>query len=402
MITEKEYLRRKPDAKIFYTSDKYYLDLANTLDRVWADSGLFNHIPEQGRKEVVLNLIGYMLDIVADMGLWRAFTTECMNLYGRPVPFYTPAENHINLELNRCDVEFMIWYSMTFLTSESAQPIYPQSDELKSLSTLLYDTMEKAYDDAPAPEGLVVTKSLDIYDTEDVDEIARLGHWLFWSSYLLVPSFMSNLAVIMQQGTEGNRDKLLNAMHEAQASVPTGPLALFLREWVWLILQGKMPTERRNTVKDDDETDQHPYYAPFLRANNGNVLAFFDDYKEMNRFLGKALGWDPEADNLPQLKNNHDFVLMVNPDKGMLIARDVARCIAAPGNKLYDPEYAAAHSFELLTVKGRCPVDLTLYCLDNELLPDLHWPGVEGSHHFTAQNADFIARCFLLQYYRAD
>ena len=79
----------------------------------------------------------------------------------------------------------------------------------------------------------------------------------------------------------------------------------------------------------------------------------------------------------------------------------MARCLAHPRNPLYDKEYAINQDFSLLIDRGRCPIDLSTFALQESLLPDLRWPGQPDSARLVAENADFIARCFLLQYYRA-
>jgi hypothetical protein len=54
----------------------------------------------------------------------------------------------------------------------------------------------------------------------------------------------------------------------------------------------------------------------------------------------------------------------------------------------------------LLTRRGLAPIDLTLYALDNALLPEIQWGGDGGV--LSKTDADFVARCYLLQYYRAE
>lgn len=121
----------------------------------------------------------------------------------------------------------------------------------------------------------------------------------------------------------------------------------------------------------------------------------------MNSFLIDTLGWEKGEKHLPQLQGDKDFVLLVHPDKGMLVARNVSRCIAAPQNPSYDREYARKHAFDLLTVRGLCPRDLLAYCLDRGWLPDAAFPGSDDTR-LVADNADFIARCYLQHYYTAD
>ena len=92
---------------------------------------------------------------------------------------------------------------------------------------------------------------------------------------------------------------------------------------------------------------------------------------------------------------------MVDPKKGMLLARNIAKCIASPHNQLYDKEYALRHAMDLLTERGCCPGDLLRYVCNKGWLPDALFPGTDDSD-LVKHNWDFIARCYLQQYYRGD
>ena len=101
------------------------------------------------------------------------------------------------------------------------------------------------------------------------------------------------------------------------------------------------------------------------------------------------------------MKNEQDFVLLVNPAKGMLLAKNVAKCIADPGNPLYDKAYANIMAIELLAVRGKCPADLLSYIEENDWLPDAQFPG-SGDTELVRRHWDFIARCYLQEFYRGD
>lgn len=399
MITQKQYLQRKIDATRFYDSDAFYLSLAYAICEAWeADTThpFADRDSQIVRQEVALNLTGYMMDVVADLGLWRAFTTHCRTLYGVPVPFYNH-DNYIDFELNRADVRFMTWYSLCFMGDPGENPLYPLDGNIIALADRFYEIMEERYDEAPRPEGMMKTNELEMHDPDDAEDIQTLGQWIFWSSYLTVPCFKTNMAMIYSQSKPDDKRGLLQIMGQAQMELPTGPLALYLREWIWLIVEGKLPPKPRN----EKQQEEHPYFKPFTNANGGEKIAFFNDYRKLNQFLGKALGWDPDADNLPQLRDTQDFTLLTNAHKGLLIGRNVAQCFKTSLNEFYNAEYARENDFKLLTKRGFCPIDLTTFALENNLLPDLIWPQQPDSHEVTTANADFIARCFLLQYYRA-
>ena len=121
----------------------------------------------------------------------------------------------------------------------------------------------------------------------------------------------------------------------------------------------------------------------------------------MNRFFIDGMGWESGKEHLSMAKGAADYVLLVNHDKGMLMARGLARCISDSENPLYDNGYARDHAFELISVRGLCPGDLLQYIFEHDWLPDAVFPGTDD-RLTVAANRDFIARCYLQQYYRGD
>ena len=76
-ITIKEFMLKQPNYPEVAESDKYYIILANRLAKLLDNSRLLVNTPEQVRKDVVLAVVGYYQDIVADAGIWRSFSTMC-------------------------------------------------------------------------------------------------------------------------------------------------------------------------------------------------------------------------------------------------------------------------------------------------------------------------------------
>ena len=108
---------------------------------------------------------------------------------------------------------------------------------------------------------------------------------------------------------------------------------------------------------------------------------------------------ETEGGHLSHLAGKKNFILYVTPYKGMLIASDIAQCVCDPANPCYDPQAARRDALSLLTVPGRCPIDLLIYLCENRLLPDARF--ADGDSALVAENWDFIARCLLQDYYRA-
>ena len=190
--------------------------------------------------------------------------------------------------------------------------------------------------------------------------------------------------------------------------MPTGPLALFLHEWIsilsdntdWKAIKGLFTEEP--VLPPHIAAANEKIYRDFTEGTDGTSIVYLNGYGELRRFLVDTLHWqDDDNHTLPQMKAHRNFILMTNPAKGILLAKDICEYIADKNNPMYDHSLAQANAFRLLTEESLCPPDLLTYCIRNGLLPDASLP--EGKNTDLVQkNLDFIARHALLYYYRGD
>lgn len=397
-ITLKEFMLRQPDFPNVSETDEFYLGLANRLLVETAETSFCRQLPESLVKRIALTLVDYLQDIIADAGLWRSFVDANRSLYGWSVPFHEESEGYIDYELNREDIRFLVWYVVAMLWEEK-RAIYPHDAELLDFADKCFSILDVEYDEAPVNGSFNLSRGLEFSDPEDREAIYHLGNWLFLHSYLLTPAFALTLQDIMGEigPDEKEADTKLNGLlEEAMMQNTTGPLALFTPEWVYLMIESRLPKE------NEPDTDEiHPYYKAFVKATGGKDIAYFGSYEAMNDFFISALGWERGVEHLAQAKGAHDYILMVNKKKGMLMARNIARCISDSANPLYDRNYAAEHAFELLSVRGLCPGDLLKRVLKEGWLPDARFPHSDDPE-LVKRNNDFIARCYLQLYYRGD
>lgn len=398
MISMEQFLLRQPAAPEVTETDPYYLALANRLVDIAKDKGLFPGYPEKVVERCAMAVTGYYQDVICDAGIWRSFITECRNLYGHDMPFYESGEDYMDYELNRSDVRFMVWYSLA-MNFEERRKLYPYDTEVMRGADEWWSELDRVYDESPMPVDYRLTHELEIHAEEDSDAIYRLSNWLFMHCYLMTPAYAMTLSEIVSQfdlSKDENLGGFQQRMEQSMAEDPTGPLALFLSEWLYLIIEGKLRQPKTTAPKEE-----HKYYKAFTAATGGEIIRFFPDYASLNRFFIEALGWAEGQEHLAHMKGEEDFILMVNPEKGMLLAKNIAKCIKAPGNMMYNEEYARRHAIDLLTERGCCPADLLKYVCENGWLPDAMFPGSDD-RKVVADNWDFIARCYLQQYYRGD
>lgn len=379
------------------STDVYYFNLAVRLVKIAEEEGLMKTFHSAVIERAALCVIGYYQDAIADAGLWHGFTDECRRLYGAPVPFYEISEDYIDYELNPEDVGFMVWYAIAMYSDNRS--LYPYDPRIVRLASLWYDVLESTYEEAPVPEGYHLAHELEVHAEEDREMILRLGSWLFLHSWLLTPAFaLTNAEIISGMSSRGeSREAIAEALQEAVKTNPTGPLALYLSEWVSLTINHKLPSRRERK----EQREAHPSFKAMMEETGGLPVKFIEGYDALNRYLIDVLGWKAGEEHLSQLKSHRDFILMSNPEKGLLVATDIARCVAAPQNHIYDKRYASLHAIELLTERGACPHDLLAYIYEMGWLPDAKFPGSED-YDLVSRWHDFIERCYLQLYYRGD
>lgn len=401
-LSFQQFELRQPSFPEERPTDKHYYDLCCHLIEVCRRSGLVDDYHPAVVNRAMLALVGYVQDVVSDAGLWHAFTDWCRKYYGRPVPFYDCGrDDYIDYELNLADVRFMVWYGLS-MYSDLKRVESPKSENLMMLGKILYDELERSYDELPMPDGYVFGRELELHDEDDRETILELGHWLFMNSWLLTPAYALTLTAILQEVNEQQLDEgaIRKRMEQSMNEDPTGPLALYLGEWVELMIEGKIREHKAGQGGEVAPVTEHPYYAKMMDKYKDNI-AYFADYKALQEFFIGVLGWDADEQHLPQLMNGRDFVVMADRGKGLLLAMGVARCIADPHNELYDKDYAKINSIRLLTERGLCPPDLRTRIIADGWLPDAQFPGSDDTE-LVKDNADFIARCYLGLYYRGD
>ncbi|MCH5226552.1 MAG: DUF3843 family protein [Muribaculaceae bacterium] len=400
MISKEQFLLRQPAAPEVTETDPYYLTLCNRLVDFARENNLFPSYPEKVVERCALTLIGYYQDVICDAGIWRSFITECRRLYNFTVPFYSQEDDYVDFELNEADVKFMVWYSLS-MNYEPRRVCNPFDPELLEGAEKWYRELEKVYDESPLPVDYRLVHELEIHAEEDRPAIMKLANWLFLHCYLMTPAYALTLSEIASEYDLSSEDGILEMQKRLDISMwrdPTGPLALYLGEWLYLIIESKPAPEQQG---GEEEKGPHKYYTSFTSYTQGKTMEFFSSYEDLNKFFIEALGWAQGEEHLPQIKGDSDFILMVDEQKGMLLARNIAKCIASPDNPLYDKEYAQNHAMDLLTERGCCPADLLKVICENGWLPDAHFPGSDD-YNIVMKYWDFISRCYLQQYYRGD
>lgn len=240
-ITVKEFMQLQPGYPRVADTDKYYYVIAVHLCRAWDKCGALIDIDEQARHRVVLALIGYYQDIVADAGLWRTFTMLHRSQYGSSLPHYETTDDYIDYELNFDDVRYLIWHILDVSPEVSTVP-NPHDEELLVLSRAMHEVLDYDYEHAPVPVELTMLTGIDLNDEQDAQATYELAHWFYWRSYLMTGNAISATHEAMPQAQEiiSRNDKsdatpLLHDLNDrimATRAATAGPISMPLAQWL--------------------------------------------------------------------------------------------------------------------------------------------------------------------------
>ncbi|MGN0214689.1 MAG: DUF3843 family protein [Muribaculaceae bacterium] len=406
-ITVKDYMKMQPNYPKVADSDKFYLQMAMQLDSAMEQAKPQLPLTNAIKRDIALAVTGYYQDIVADCGIWRSFITIHKEFYGKCLPFYTLSDEYCESELNKEDIQFIIWYVIE-CQSDTQGLLSPFNTEIVRLADIFFNILDADYLTAPSPTEYTMAMDVELDNIGQVQSIFELSSWLFWNSYLMRHAAIAAIneakeeakEIIAKHPNPNDATPHLSDLNDrVMLSNPTGPLALTVGEWLKMIVEGEMP-------KPDDDTTTvgkpHKFYTQLTHATAGSPIAFFDSYDALESFLSDDMGWgNAPQGHLPHLRHFDNFVVYGTPARGILIAHDVAQYIRHSQNPCYDPVAADKHGYKLLTERGSCPIDLIKYVFTNHLVPDIRLP-YDKNGDITTFNWDFLARLYQQRYYRPD
>lgn len=222
-----------------------------------------NDIPQSGLKLIATNLALYLEDVVADAGIFRAFTTEMKSRYGKYLPFFEIDESqYFQDEPNIEDVRLLIWYYM--LIVQHGNVGNPESPVLGQMTDAAYKVIDEQFEKVP------VNESLKAYFSEakfisDFYLQRQVLSWLCSSCYLtFAPQYADilnqNARQFFQQRVALNPDQAFYLADSLISFVHThGPLKLTSPEWLAMILRANGNDKAADIVAQQRFMDLNMY-----------------------------------------------------------------------------------------------------------------------------------------------
>ena len=166
-------------------TDFYYTQLANRVYAIISESAQtdFSDRLSDNECQVQLSCIltCYFEDVIAQTGMFRAFTRTYSSRFGKPLPFYSVGEEYLPEEINTEDVRFLIWHFLVQMCDGDI-PSSPADAGIARLAGKVMELFDAAYE--TAPENKKLKEYFLVPDNTDLYVLQSKFFWLGTESYL--------------------------------------------------------------------------------------------------------------------------------------------------------------------------------------------------------------------------
>lgn len=233
-ITAKDIADRHP-LHLRASSDNDYALVGNKiLKRVQQYQFMDLNLEEV--REIVLRLTLYFEDVVSDLGIWRSFTSWCLEHYGKYLPFYEidDSEYHQD-EPHLEDCMLITWYAFSDIMPNGVH--YPFNKLITTLSTEAFTVMDEEFENV-AINGELKTFFEKADFTTDFYNQRKMLEWLFLECYL-THTFDNNHILEQYEADFPNwsqSQRAYAAICRVVYNQKIGPLALHTKDYLSMIL----------------------------------------------------------------------------------------------------------------------------------------------------------------------
>lgn len=176
-VSEKEWTKTHP-VMMKCGSDRYYANLANTLQNAFIKLNLPLIIPDNLIYEISMTLSAYLEDLVSGVGVWNSVKSLYRKQYGAWLPFFDC--NHADYfedDLNIEDIKFLVWQAWCRCGQQIEYTYSPLSEAVNIMAAIAYNILIDKFDEAPQCTR-VVDQINKIFEDGDYYEVRKLGVWL--------------------------------------------------------------------------------------------------------------------------------------------------------------------------------------------------------------------------------
>ncbi len=231
-------------------TDLYYIQLANRVYAAVSEYAEAADVPQlearEERVQLSCILTCYFEDVIAQAGLFKAFTAEHARRYGKPLPFYYESDEYVADEINTDDVRFLVWHFFVQMC-DGDLPSSPADVRISGLAEKVMEIFDAEYE--TAPENKKLKEFFDIPADADLYALQAKFFWLGTESYLFFSDgigLQSAIEASLQQVKESDRlmdiPAFVNIMcNDFAYNNVTELLGLSSAAWLAIILGEKHP-----------------------------------------------------------------------------------------------------------------------------------------------------------------
>lgn len=256
-IFMQEWMVARP-YRVADSADVYYIGIANKVAAIVKSEISDSTVTDHHRRYIGLFMASWFEDVISNIGVWKAFTDECLKRYGTRVPLYPVGEDYYTDEVNEADVHFLLWHYLQVLCNDR-KVISPEDPQINAAAKEVYALLTAEYETAPENESLQQAFYGYTY-TESEESIARYFDFLRWFHFrsFLNCENMDRLQQKMEKEAaaqnrmmmEGNGALLQHIlMTDSELSDRFDLLSLTSPEWLARIGEGRPETKAWASVK---------------------------------------------------------------------------------------------------------------------------------------------------------
>ncbi|MCU6769434.1 DUF3843 family protein [Barnesiella propionica] len=170
-------------------TDFYYTTLANKACESISNrmGGIYEedvlYLSSEERKELSCMLLCYFEDIISQAGMFAALVRIHEERFGTPLPFFRITEDYVKGEINKEDLQFLIWHYYMQLNNLDF-PFSPLTPLFSDMAEDVMALLEPEYETAPENDKLQAFFHVDDKEASDIYALHSKFFWLGTESYL--------------------------------------------------------------------------------------------------------------------------------------------------------------------------------------------------------------------------
>ncbi|MGL4331890.1 MAG: DUF3843 family protein [Bacteroidales bacterium] len=141
----------------------------------------------------------------------------------------------------------------------------------------------------------------------------------------------------------------------------------------------------RNTIKHNNML-----YDAFMKVNKKSPIVFTSCYHDAKEIMKQYYKVNDLPEYPSEFRNQENYVLYADRDKGMEIAMNIAAYIKHKNNPIYDKKEAAENALCIVRDRYSCPREMSKYLIENKMVPDAMLNPIYGKNRATALVQDNI------------